>query len=484
MKFKPGSGEKHDFFLSEKALVFLLLSFAVSLRLPHLPMPLLDAHSWRQTQTAMFARNFYRHGMNIFLPELDWNGNRPGYTESEFQLYPYLVAVIYKLTGIHEAAGRSVSLIFFIGSSFFLYKWLRRHLDVPWAAIGLSFYITSPLGLFFSTAFMPESCMLFFLVVSAYYFDALLAKKSKRNIAFFGISTCFMLLVKIPTLFMGIAYAIILILREKKFYKNRMWWLLFFSILLPVIAWYFYAYHLGQSTGMTENIWSIGKDKWGNLEHWTNSRFYSILFARITEQILTPYGFFLAALGFFKMRSKALLFYAILGAVVIYFFVVAFGNMVHNYYQLPVSVPLSFFVAEGAEIIGRALGSKRMLPFFLLLSLIYGFSVQRSVKPFYAQQTHFLLAGKYVKKHTKPKALILTVDYSYPEVLYYADRRGFHLNPKESSPSAVKIFQERGARALVFTPGFWLSSLPDWKSALEKMHCPKKTKDFVFCWLE
>lgn len=45
--------------------------------------------------------------MNILYPKVDWRGNSPGYAEAEFQLYNFLVAILYSLFGLYEWLGRA-----------------------------------------------------------------------------------------------------------------------------------------------------------------------------------------------------------------------------------------------------------------------------------------------------------------------------------------------------------------------------------------
>ncbi len=148
----------------ERILLLLLLFFGMYTRMLYLSSPLLDTHSWRQTQTAMFARNFYRNGMNIFKPQIDWDGARPGYIESEFQLYPFTVAVVYKIFGLDEKYGRLVAVLFFAGSMILLYLFAGLFLGEWGALLTLFFFVISPLNVFFSRSFMPESPMLFFSI--------------------------------------------------------------------------------------------------------------------------------------------------------------------------------------------------------------------------------------------------------------------------------------------------------------------------------
>lgn len=54
-------------------LVFILL-LGASLRLLWIRAPLLDAHRWRQVDTASIARSLYEERFNVFYPQVNWGG--------------------------------------------------------------------------------------------------------------------------------------------------------------------------------------------------------------------------------------------------------------------------------------------------------------------------------------------------------------------------------------------------------------------------
>ena len=61
--------------------ILLVLLTAIIPRLPYVPVPIVGWHAWRQADTAAIARNFYRDGMNLLYPAIDWSGAGPGYVE-------------------------------------------------------------------------------------------------------------------------------------------------------------------------------------------------------------------------------------------------------------------------------------------------------------------------------------------------------------------------------------------------------------------
>ena len=75
-----------------RLLLLFILILGASLRLLWVRAPLLEAHRWRQVDTAAIARNLYEGPFNVFRPQIDWGG-RNGAVESEFPLLPAMVAV-------------------------------------------------------------------------------------------------------------------------------------------------------------------------------------------------------------------------------------------------------------------------------------------------------------------------------------------------------------------------------------------------------
>ena len=85
--------------------LLVILLVATVLRLQYLHAPLLDAHRWRQVDTASIARTFYEGSINPLKPEANWGGAH-GYVESEFPLYSYGLALLYAIFGVHDWFGR------------------------------------------------------------------------------------------------------------------------------------------------------------------------------------------------------------------------------------------------------------------------------------------------------------------------------------------------------------------------------------------
>ena len=75
-----------------KKPLWIILAWSLLVHLPGLTSPLLDYQAHRQCQTASMARNYVRHGMHFFTPELDSYG-APQRAGTEFPIYSYLLAM-------------------------------------------------------------------------------------------------------------------------------------------------------------------------------------------------------------------------------------------------------------------------------------------------------------------------------------------------------------------------------------------------------
>src|SRR5262245_36400640 len=116
--------------MSRHVPLVLILLVAATLRLQYITAPLLDAHRWRQVDTAAVARAFYEGPMNPLRPEANWGGAH-GAVESEFPLLSFVVAIFYKLFGVSETWGRLVVAFFSVSTVALVYLLARDLVDHP-----------------------------------------------------------------------------------------------------------------------------------------------------------------------------------------------------------------------------------------------------------------------------------------------------------------------------------------------------------------
>jgi len=111
--------------LAYYGILLLVVISADFLRLLFVDQPFVDFISWRQADDATIADNFFQGHLNIFLPEISWNGPGPNYVGYEFQLTTYLASLLYHLFGKVDWVGRGISVAFGV--------WSERSSAVPYS---------------------------------------------------------------------------------------------------------------------------------------------------------------------------------------------------------------------------------------------------------------------------------------------------------------------------------------------------------------
>jgi 4-amino-4-deoxy-L-arabinose transferase-like glycosyltransferase len=135
--------------LSEVLFLCLLVLSGLVIRLINIRQPFVEmTWSWRQSDVAMIAENFFRHGFNIFYPQINWVGHHPGYVGTEFPLVPFIASAMYVFLGVHDWIGRFVSVVFFLISVPFFYLLVRKISNDRGAALASGIYTLAPLSVY------------------------------------------------------------------------------------------------------------------------------------------------------------------------------------------------------------------------------------------------------------------------------------------------------------------------------------------------
>lgn len=431
-------------------MIYLILFLALILRLYHLNYPYLDHHAWRQTDTAAMARNLQESGFNIMYPQVDWRGDGPGYVEAEFQLLSYITALLYVPFGVHEYIGRLVVIAFSLASIYYLYKLTGFYFDKKTALFSAFLFAVSPLYLFFSRAFMPESEMIFFSITSLYFFKIWTANNSKKHLLLAILCTTLAFLVKIPTLYLCIP--LLYIAYEKyglRLFLQKALYLFAILVLIAPAFYYYHAYQVGKEH-LSVGIWDFGEDKWANSAILSDMRFYNTLYERTTTVVLTGIGAVLALIGLFikTRKNRTHMFHFWLLAIISYFIIVAKGNMVHDYYQIPL-VPVAAVFA--GLTLSRLTKFKKTKYFVIPIILIIFYNSIALASPFYnIRDNVYEICNNYNDLNTE-SSLVITADYGNPEILYYCHAKGWHISPKHISSETIDESREKGAKYLITT---------------------------------
>jgi hypothetical protein len=230
-------------------------------------------------------------------------------------------------------------------------------------------------------------------------------------------------------------------------------WVFAALVLAPVALWYAHAHALYREGGVTFGIWEYGSDKWGNWRLVASVDFWNgVLFRSLAERHLTWAGVPLALAGLLLPHAgrRAGLVTWWLVALGVYLVIVARGNYVHEYYQLPLIPPLS--IAMGRAIAAAfAPGSRRTLRagvVTVLLAVMLVLGASRLISYWRREdpaRSPLVRLAQAVERQTPSDARIVTLDRGNPTLLYLARRKGWHASPSDLDPDSLLARAAGGA---------------------------------------
>lgn len=428
--------------------------------------PILDAHAFRQTQTAITSYYFLRDGFRLGYqtPVL----GAPWSIPLEFPLYQGLVATVVKLTGYPlDQSGRLVSVVFFYASLLVGYYLLGLLQIAPQhRLIFLALILASPLYLFWSRTFMIESLALFLTLLFLYFSLRWLQKKKLALVTAAIIFGSLAGLTKVSTLVVGlvaISFLLVVYLRSLFVKKN---WLMLITLLLLIsipiltsVVWTIYTDRLKAQNALAANFltsfemryWNFGNTKQRLvLDTWQR-------FLDTTEEKIIGTRWLLVGLATTLLFAKRYRLQILLSSLIYLSGLVIFTNLyyVHDYY----------FYANGIYLLA-ALGfgllnlleqrSLTALTIFIVLPTIIGIFLVSYKKSYYPQQADSNLAipdlGHIIERAVPGDKVLLIYGYDWSsEIPYYAKRKAImdHSNYSLHHPKMQRIITATGQDNIV-----------------------------------
>jgi len=433
--------------------VFFLLTIIIGLlgiwiMINNLQQPLLEAHGFRQTQTALTAYYFLHEGW-----QLNYQTPVAGYPWSipfEFPLYQLLVALISSVGGFQlGSVGRLVSFSLLIACSWPAIKITERlnlSKDVGWIFCALLW--SSPLYLFYGRSFMIETAALFFtLCAIPYFIDLLNAKPGWKSLILFSIWMTLGMLQKITTAFpvmfiFGIVFLIdylktngLKILLSRKITKLLLAFLIstFFGGFWAIYTDFIKSKNLlgMQLLSKTLTEWNFGT---------INQRFdlqvlKTIFWDRV---ILNNAGGILGILlliclfMFAEKRVKKIVGISIVMFILpIYIFINL--HFIHDYYQISSTIFLIFALAVSIKYAFQKFSKNNLIVltlsiFFVscnLFQFVNGYANYLKA-PIDEINNKTLAVSNIVRTYTDKNSAIVVFGYDWSsEIAYYSERKSF-----------------------------------------------------------
>lgn len=471
-------------------LITLILIIAILLRLYRFSNPIADWHSWRQVDTSSVSRMFVEKGYDLLHPRFHDLSNVPsgkdnpeGYRFVEFPLYNLLQAGFYDLLGVFslEEWGRIVSILSSLMTILFIFFILKDFVDDKAAYFGALFYALAPFSVYYGRAILPDQTMIMAVFGSIYFFSKWIRSKDTSILSiWYWLSLLFVtssLLLKPYAIFFTLP---LIYLSIQKFGMRAFidWRLLFFSFVavVPLVAWRIWM--LQYPEGIPANTWLFNS---GNIR-FKGAYFYWIFGERVAKLILGYWGVSLFILGVIYTLQKKLIYplrsstgvflLSFLFSSLAYLFIIARGNVQHDYYQILIVPSLAIFVGLGASFLLSQFKLVKGISWLFVISIL-ALSLFLSwyhVRDFFnINNPSIIAAGKAVDALTPKNAKILAI-YNGDTTLLYQTKRSGWASFEKSLPEMINM----GADFLVFVnPNQSELSLAD------KYQIVSKTSEYV-----
>jgi hypothetical protein len=410
--------------------------------------PILEAHAFRQTQTAITSFWFLHDGLRLAYetPTLGF----PWAIPFEFPFYQALVATLSALSP-HSltAIGRTVSYAFFVAT--LIPVWLICRdlgLGLRTFLIFGGLYLVSPQYLFWGRTFMIESTALFFTVsfiAAALPLLTMLRITPTRTIVIITFGSL-AVLQKIttalpPILLFGFLPAGLAIRNfVRREYRSCFSALARSALLLlPIFVgmiWMHFADAIKSENEIGKSLTSSALSAWtyGTLQQ----RFSAGLWLKVVALRAIEYNAasllgMVIMIRFFKQETRIRslqIFIACLGLFLLPLLMFSRVHIVHDYYQSANMIYLIFALAMALAFLAEQEPARLFIKVLALcvglnlihFCLVYVPNVTRSITE---EKNQTLALAQFLRSHTKATEPILVYGYDWSsELPFYSQRRG------------------------------------------------------------
>jgi hypothetical protein len=428
--------------------------------------PYLDhPHLFRQADTAFFSLGFYRFGMNIFTPSVGWMGDYRRVV-LEFPLTEWLSAALYFVSGPTILVDRLVTLAFFLGSAWFLFRIVGLVHNDALARFVTVVYLAAPLGIYYSravhidfTAVCLSHALLFFVLRFA-------RDGRARDLATAAAAGSLAFAVKAPYAFYLLLPALLFCYQRRATLRAWLGTIAAFAVsTVAFAAWFAYSQAVNRRAPDLSFIPSyfahVNRFSWyfGTWEERLTLEPWRTIAGRIFREIATTVWWAFVPLGFLARRELAA-FYAFslawCAGTIVYVLLFLSLNESHNYYQVPFIAPFALLLGGAIYACWTYAGARARLARAAAVTILLGYAVSSFVVAagrFYRVDAAQIRVGEFVRRLTTEDDLIVMAHadavHGDPSYLFYARRYGWSVGHHELSPRVLDALARHGATAVV-----------------------------------
>lgn len=443
-----------DFLKKNWNWIFLvmILILAFSLRTYHLDYPLIDYHNMKEAHTLMEARHFYEDGLsmtnrNDYQIEFE---NPTGIHSDNFPLYTWMIALLWKITGINLIVPRILTILFSTISIFLIYliaKELFKREDI--ALLSALLATLCPLSIFFGRRIFFDVPALMFALIGVYFFLRWKHSPKTQYLIFFISALVIATLLKAVYLIYLLPIFVIFpfkrIFAGRKAYKRYVLW-----VIWPVIGLTLFIL----SNQYTRSIFSRITNP-DQLSLFFSKPYWITIYNYAIIDNFTTCGFYFAIFGFFISLfylKKAENRFLVVGLLSIfpYGFIVGWMLSGHNYYQFPFILFMSILMAYAMIFTVRSVvthnmkwktARKFMAGFGVLLIVILMIPSLKvaTLRQFDTQFIGLEVAGQFLNRNSLPDEKVFGSGHQDTAFYWYANRLG---TPLPSSVEELKRYED------------------------------------------
>ena len=410
-------------------------------QIPTLNQALIEAHGFRQTQTAYQSLTLSQGFGSLLHPKLPIFGS-PWEVPFEFPLFQYSAAILIRVFHLSsDVSNRLASLIWFTMCLIPIGLIVRRWLGAVSACGAILIFTLSPFAIQWSRASLIEYCALFFGLTFVFFFSENWFNFKAYSVVGAVIAGSLCGLVKSTTLLSMVIFLLFLIPDFLgtffHFKKNLRRTLNSLVIVVPVLVatawWTHHADQIKQANLGSRWLTSAGLQSWnfGTLQQRLNIDNWLGILGRIDSLILPRYttiALLLLPILIFEGRRLTMAAVASIILTIAIFFNL---YIVHDYYLVALTPQIAILLVVCVQRISEKIDKIERRNFFTLVLLVTICLPLFQSKSYWRLSRAPLTYSHELMTLTKSDQYIIYGANSWdPTGLYYSERRGMMMDSR------------------------------------------------------